>query len=196
MRVIAGEARGHKLKAPDGLKTRPMTDRVKEALFSVLDSLGVAPDRVLDLYAGSGALGIEALSRWADQADFVEGRGDACGVIQQNLQHTKFDQQAVVYHQAVESFLGRRTDEPYDLVFVDPPYADPQIVATLARLGQSALVKSDTIIVLGHWPQLALPPAIDCLHFITQRCYGNSCFTIYEVWPHAGQQPKQISEQE
>ncbi len=181
MRVIAGEARGFRLKAPEGLRTRPMADKIKEALFSVLMSLGVEPRRVLDLYAGSGAVGIEALSRSAEWADFVEGRADACAVIRQNLKHTKFDRIAAVHQTTVESFLGRRPAEPYDFVIMDPPYADPQIVATLERLGQSALVAPGTIVVIGHWPRLTLPPALPPLRQLRQRCHGDSCFAIYEV---------------
>ena len=181
MRVIAGEARGFRLRAPEGLRTRPMADKIKESLFSVLMSLGVEPIRVLDLYAGSGAVGIEALSRSAEWADFVEGRADACAVIRANLKHTKFDGIAAVHQTTVESFLGRRPAEPYDFVIMDPPYADPQIVANLERLGRSALVAPDTIVVIGHWPRLVLPPALPPLRQLRQRCHGDSCFAVYEV---------------
>src|SRR6476620_10850582 len=118
MRVISGVARGHRLKAPEGMRTRPMADKIKEALFSVLMSLEVEPSRVLDLYAGSGAVGIEALSRWADWADFVEQRPDACEVIRDNLRHTKFTEIAAVHQTSVESFLNRVPSEPYDLVIM------------------------------------------------------------------------------
>lgn len=181
MRVIAGEVRGFRLKAPEGMRTRPMADKIKEALFSMLMSLGVEPRRVLDLYAGSGAVGIEALSRSAEWADFVEGRADAVAVIRHNLQHTKFADIAAVHQVTVESYLGRRPAEPYDFVIMDPPYADPQIVATLERLGQSALVAPGTIVVIGHWPRLTLPPALPPLRQLRQRCHGDSCFAIYEV---------------
>ena len=181
MRVIAGEARGFRLKAPEGMRTRPMADKIKESLFSMLMSLGVEPRRVLDLYAGSGAVGIEALSRSAEWADFVEGRADACAVIRDNLRHTKFDGIAAVHQVSVESFLGRRPAEPYDFVIMDPPYADPQIVATLERLGRSALVAPGTIVVIGHWPRLTLPPALPPLRQLRQRCHGDSCFAVYEV---------------
>ena len=181
MRVIAGEARGFRLKAPEGMRTRPMADKIKEALFSVLMSLGVEPQRVLDLYAGSGAVGIEALSRSAEWADFVEGRADACAVIRQNLKHTKFDGIAAVHQVSVESYLGRRPAEPYDFVIMDPPYADPAIIAILERLGRSALVAPGTIVALGHSPRVHLPPAIPPLQQLRQRCHGDSCFAVYEV---------------
>lgn len=181
MRVISGVARGHRLKVPEGMRTRPMADKIKESLFSVLMSLGVEPSRVLDLYAGSGAVGIEALSRWADWADFVEQRPDACAVIRDNLKHTKLDDQAAVHQVSVESFLGRVPSEPYDLVIMDPPYADPAIIAILERLGKSALVAPGTIVALGHSPRVQLPPALPPLQQLKQRCHGDSCFAVYEV---------------
>ena len=181
MRVVSGIARGHRLKAPEGMRTRPMADKIKEALFSVLMSLGVEPVRVLDLYAGSGAVGIEALSRSAEWADFVEQRADACAVIRDNLRHTKLDESAAVHQVSVESFLNRVSDEPYDFVIVDPPYADPEIINTLQRLGRSALVAPGTIVAIGHSPRVNLPPAMPPLEQLRQRCHGDSCFAVYEV---------------
>lgn len=181
MRVIAGEARGARLKAPDGMRTRPMADKIKESLFSMLMALGIEPERVLDLYAGSGAVGIEALSRSAEWVDFVEGRADACAVIRDNLEHTKFTERAAVHQTKVESFLGRRPAVPYDFVIMDPPYADPQIIPLLERLGRSSLVAPGTVVVIGHSPRVNLPPALPPLQQLRQRCHGDSCFAIYEV---------------
>ncbi len=181
MRVIGGEARGFTLKAPAGMRTRPMADKIRGALFSMLMSLGVEPRRVLDLYAGSGAVGIEALSRSAEWADFVEGRADACAVIRDNLRHTKFEDVSAVHQTNVEAFLGRRPAEPYDFVIVDPPYADPLILTILERLGRSALVAPGTIVAIGHSPRVLLPPALPRLQQLRQRCHGDSCFAIYEV---------------
>lgn len=181
MRVIAGEARGTPLKAPEGMRTRPMSDKVKGALFSMLASLGVEPARVLDLYAGSGAVGIEALSRTAEWADFVEGRADAVGVIRDNLTKTKFDTIAAVHQTTVESFLGRTPAAPYDFVIMDPPYADPAIVENLGRLGRSALVAPGTVVAIGHSPRVELPDDLPPLRRLRHRCHGDSCFSIYEV---------------
>lgn len=181
MRVISGIARGHRLKAPEGLRTRPMADKIKESLFSVLMSLAVEPRRVLDLYAGSGAVGIEALSRSADWADFVEQRPDAVAVIRENLRHTRFADQAAVHQTTVDVFLARPPGEPYDFVIVDPPYADPAIIATLERLGRSGHVAPGTIVAIGHSPRVTLPPALPPLQQLRQRCHGDSCFAVYEV---------------
>src|SRR5215213_10987832 len=107
MRVIAGERRGFQLKGPAGKFTRPMADRVREALFSMLASLGVEPVRVLDLYAGTGGIGIEALSRGADSADFVERNAAAAAVVRANLAHTRYTDVTRVYQEPVSTFLAR-----------------------------------------------------------------------------------------
>jgi 16S rRNA (guanine966-N2)-methyltransferase len=180
MRVTTGSAKGRNLKGPPSHGTRPMSDKIRQAVFSSLGSLGVEPERVLDLYAGTGAIGIEALSRGASHADFVEMTSAAAAVIRENLERTGFSDQAVVFRQSVQSFLHRKA-QPYDLVIVDPPYADPAIPDTLRQLGESALVQSGTVVVLGHWPRLDLSEQIGTLQQLKRRCHGDSCFSIFEV---------------
>jgi 16S rRNA (guanine966-N2)-methyltransferase len=180
MRVTSGAAKGHTLKGPPSTATRPMTDKVRQALFNTLGSLGVLPDRVLDLYAGTGSIGIEALSRGAEWADFVDQSTAACAVIRSNLAHTKFVDVSRVHQMPVELFVGRR-NEPYDMVILDPPYADPEIPNVLARIAQSSLVQSGTIVVVGHWPRLTLPDEVGSLQRLRLRCHGDSCFSIYEA---------------
>ena len=97
MRVISGSARGHRLKGPPSTLTRPMADKIREALFSSLASIGAEPSRVLDLYAGTGSIGIEALSRGAEHVDFVDQQKAACAVVRENLEHTRFTGQATVH---------------------------------------------------------------------------------------------------
>ena len=180
MRVVSGSARGHRLKAPRGMRTRPMADKIKEAAFSTLASLGVEFERVLDLYAGSGSVGIEALSRGADSVDFVEQNGAACGVIRDNLQSTKFEDRGQVLQTSVGSFLTH-VDKPYDFVIMDPPYADPAILDTLASLEASRAVEDGTILLIGHSPRVELPDQIGTLRCLRHRCHGDSCFSIYEA---------------
>ena len=184
MRVIAGERRGFQLKGPAGKFTRPMADRVREALFSMLASLGVEPVRVLDLYAGTGGIGIEALSRGAESADFVERNAAAAAVVRANLTHTRYTDVARVYQEPVSTFLSRAERNeaeiaPYDLIFMDPPYADPELVATLERVGRSPLVESGAMLVIGHSPRVTLPQHAGRLRRLKERCYGDSCFSIY-----------------
>lgn len=183
MRVIAGEAKGHSLKGPPSFSTRPMADKIRGALFSMLASLGVAPDRVLDLYAGTGAIGIEALSRGAEHADFVEHSAGACSVIRANLAHTKLTDRAQVHHTKVGLFLSR-FEAPYDLVILDPPYADPAIVETLARIAESRLVQSESVVAIGHSPRVTLPDRIGRMTRLKERCHGDCCVSIYEIDEH------------
>lgn len=158
-----------------------MADKIRGALYSMLDSLAVAPDRVLDLYSGSGAVGIEALSRGASWADFVERNGVACEVIRANLARTKFATRAAVHQLSVESFLSRVPARPYDFAIVDPPYADPVIAHTLATLARSLLVAPGTVIVLGHSPRVELADLEPPLALIRRRCHGDSCFSLFEI---------------
>ena len=180
MRVTTGSAKGRNLKGPPTTGTRPMSDKIRQAVFSALGSLGVAPERVLDLYAGTGAIGIEALSRGADRADFVEMTATAAAVIRENLERTRLSDRGEVHRQSVQSYLHRKT-APYDLVILDPPYADAAIPDTLKHLAESALVQSGTVVVLGHWPRLELPEQIGQLELLKRRCHGNTCFSIFEI---------------
>jgi 16S rRNA (guanine966-N2)-methyltransferase len=124
VRVVAGSARGRRLVAPDGRLVRPTTDRVREAVFNALVSLDAVVDaRVLDLFAGSGALGIEALSRGAAHATFVEREARVRAVIGENLAATGLAERATVVGDTAERFLAAGTEEPaYDLALLDPPY--------------------------------------------------------------------------
>ncbi len=194
MRVIAGEAKGFHLKGPAGPFTRPMADKIKGALFSMLASLGVEPDRVLDLYAGTGSIGIEALSRGAEHAEFVEQHAAAAAVVRANLAHTKFADRAAVHQLPVMSFVqaAERSGSPggpFDMVIMDPPYADPAIVPTLRRVGMSPLVQSGAVVAIGHSPRVALPERTGRLARLRERCHGDSCFSIYEVVDEVADDP-------
>ena len=180
MRVIAGEARGRPLFGPAGTFTRPMQDKIKESLFSMLYSLGVEGDLVADLYAGTGAIGIEAISRFAKHVDFVDQNAAACDVVRKNLDKTGFRDRARVHKASVIGFISRPL-EPYDLIFLDPPYADPEIGKTLQLLADSTLIQSGTVVAIGHWPRLELPEEIGRLSRLRRRCHGTSCFSIYEA---------------
>ncbi len=186
MRVIAGERRGFQLKGPAGKFTRPMADKIKGALYSMLASLEVAPVRVLDLYAGTGGIGIEALSRGAETADFVEQNAAAAAVVRANLIHTRYGDVTRVFQISVSAFVARAERQPaeagtYDLIIMDPPYADPNLALMLERVGRSPLVESDTVLAIGHSPRVTLPEQAGRLQRLRERCHGDSCFSIYEV---------------
>jgi 16S rRNA (guanine966-N2)-methyltransferase len=149
MRVIAGTARGRPLVAPRGTGTRPITDRVKETLFGILAERVVGA-RVLDLYAGSGSIGIEALSRGAASCDFVEHDRRAVAAIRENLQRAGVAESASVHAMAVQRFLDRPRDNRFGLVAMDPPYDERAILAPLERL-IGHLASGATVVVKHHW---------------------------------------------
>jgi 16S rRNA (guanine966-N2)-methyltransferase len=184
MRVVSGSARGRALKMPKDPKgirtTRPMTDKIKEALFDVLASLGVEAERVLDLYAGSGSLGIEALSRGATWCDFVERDPFATRAIRENLESVGFADNARVHQTQVETAI-QTSREPYDLILFDPPYADPEIIAILDALSSADAVMDGTIVAVGHSPRVELPDQIGRMERLRKRCHGDSCFSVYDV---------------
>jgi 16S rRNA (guanine(966)-N(2))-methyltransferase RsmD len=180
MRVITGSAKGHKLKGPPDSGTRPMLDRVKESLFAILSGYEVIEGRVLDLFAGTGSLGIEFLSRGAAWADFVEQRAAVCKVIRENLAHTKLADRARVHQTSVESFIAQAQGEPYAIIVMDPPYASPTIEAVIQAIAESRLARDGTVLVVGHWPRLTLQERYGHFVQLTTRRIGDSSFSIYE----------------
>jgi 16S rRNA (guanine966-N2)-methyltransferase len=185
MRVIAGSARGRRLKSPpsrprDGAPAvRPSSDLMRGAIFSALASLGADFSRVLDIYAGSGALGIEALSRGAEWCDFVERSPATCAVIRENLRLTGFEAHAEVHCIPAE----RATDRlggPYTLVLADPPYADGDSRDVIERLVSSDLVQPDrTILVLEHGSRTEPRAVLGPLALLNSRRHGDSAVSIY-----------------
>ena len=147
MRVIAGSAKGRTLDAPHGGATRPATDRIRETLFAILDPV-LADARVLDLFAGAGTLGIEALSRGAAHATFVERSAEALKTLRKNIKAAEFAGQAEVIGANVLAFLEQRVAGPYDVVFCDPPFADVALLeATLAHPRFCAALAPDASVV-------------------------------------------------
>ena len=145
MRVISGTARGTVLKTPDGMLTRPTADRVKEALFSIIqfDLPGAV---VLDLFGGTGQLGIEALSRGAKRAVFVDEREDACRLISENLKRTKFTEKATVRRSDYAAYL-KKCSEKFDIILLDPPYAEVFLENSLNLITEIDILQSGGIIV-------------------------------------------------
>lgn len=142
MRVIAGKARGIQLKTPDGMLTRPTTDRVKEALFSILQ-FDLPGTHVLDLFGGTGQLGIEAMSRGASEATFVDAREDACRLIRENLKRTGM--RGEVVRGDYLSFLNNCTKK-FNIIFLDPPYAEVFLENALKHITEIDILQSGGII--------------------------------------------------
>lgn len=148
MRVIAGTARRLQLKSPEGMNTRPTADRVKESLFNMLnpDLYGCA---FLDLFSGSGGIGIEALSRGAKKAVFVDRDLECAGIIKQNLEFTKLQDNAELLNEDVYDAvrkLGQR-GEKFDIIFMDPPYAEGFYIPVLTEIKKSGILSEDGYIV-------------------------------------------------
>lgn len=147
MRVIAGTARSLPLKAPEGMDTRPTTDRIKETLFNVLQPY-VPGSVFLDLFSGSGGIGIEAISRGAKKAYFIEQAPKAISCIQQNLAFTKFTDRGIVIKQDVLAALSGIREESADIIFMDPPYGQEHEKRVLSHLKNLPYVTEDTVIVV------------------------------------------------
>jgi len=181
MRVIAGELGGRRLEAPRGLKTRPTSDRVRESLFMALEPLRDL--RVVDLFAGSGALGIEALSRGASRADFVEPDREARRSLAANLTALGITERARVWPLTLPAGLERLA-EPLgnaDLVLLDPPYGAEPARATLVRLGEAGRLKAGCRVVLEHHARNEPDERIGSLARVRRRQYGETALTTFVV---------------
>lgn len=148
MRIIAGTARSLPLRSLEGRDTRPTTDRIKETLFNILQS-GIAGSSFLDLFAGSGQIGLEALSRGADHAVFVENNKKACACIEDNIQFTRFEKQSkLLTMEALSALRSLEGKDTFDYIFMDPPYKSAQEREVLAYLAESGLLKEDAVIIV------------------------------------------------
>jgi 16S rRNA (guanine966-N2)-methyltransferase len=179
MRVITGTAKGHRLKFPTGTQTRPVTDMVRGAIFSVLENTADDWSRVLDLFSGSGALGIEALSRGAGWADFVENEPKCCDIIKENLAKTKLASRAHVYCRDVFKIFSFLNKE-YNIILMDPPYSNTSTGDLITQLASSRLVGAKTTIVVTHSSRLPLDQTYGTLNLIRERRHGDSCISFFQ----------------
>ncbi|MDH4068267.1 MAG: 16S rRNA (guanine(966)-N(2))-methyltransferase RsmD [Dehalococcoidia bacterium] len=179
MRVTGGKVKGTHLKTLPRRSIRPTTSVVRQAIFSVLDNSTANWDRVLDLYAGTGALGIEALSRRAEWVDFVDSRRSCCDIIRNNLRKIGELHRTHVYCCTVSKALGF-LENSYDIIFADPPYSDPSAGSLLMSLAESRLVGRNSTVVLCHANRFPLSSDYDGLHLIKQRRYGDTFISIFQ----------------
>lgn len=177
MRVITGKARGIALKTPDGQLTRPTADRVKEALFSIIQ-FDIPGAKVLDLFGGTGQLGIEAISRGASSAVFVDAREDACKLIRENLRRTKMESEGRVVRSDYQDFL-RRCKEKFQIIFLDPPYAEVFLENALNIITEIDILESGGIIITER--PLEKDLAFDFPGYTRSRDYkyGKTLLTVY-----------------
>ena len=177
MRVITGKARGVQLKTPDGMLTRPTTDRVKEALFSIIQ-FDIPTSRVLDLFGGTGQLGIEALSRGAKSAVFVDHQENACKLIRENLRRTRLEADGKVVRADYLDYL-RRCREQFDIVFLDPPYAEVVLENALKCITEIDILQSGGIIVAERPLGKELPWEFEGFTRSRDYKYGKTLITVY-----------------
>ena len=177
MRVIAGKARGVQLKTPDGMTTRPTADRVKEALFSILH-FDLPGAKILDLFGGTGQLGIEGLSRGASSAVFVDEREAACALIKENLKRSRLLEQATVIRSDYQAFL-RCCKEKFDIIILDPPYSEVFLENSLKMITEIDILQTSGIIATEYPVGKELPAQCSDLIRVKERKYGQTMIALY-----------------
>ena len=176
-RITGGVLRGRVLRSPSVSGLRPTSERVRAALFSIIGSDAVEESRVADLYAGTGALGLDALSRGAKHVDFIEQNARLCSAIRDHLREWSLAQRAGVHRgkvlNRIESLMGG-----YDLVIADPPYGSSEIEKLVARLQSERLVNRDGLVVLEHRSDDGQDYAVGRFSLETTRKYGDTAITV------------------
>jgi 16S rRNA (guanine966-N2)-methyltransferase len=188
VRVISGQAKGHPLKAVPGSNTRPTTDKVKESLFSMIGPY-FDGERVLDLFAGTGGLGIEALSRGAESAVFVDANAQSIEVVRRNLESTRLAERAEVYRNDARRAIKalERKGMPFDLIFLDPPYAMKDCDELLQEMASRGLVAGGAVAVVEHHPDVGYADSFGGFERTRYAKYGEIALSIYRYHQPAGE---------
>ncbi|AHM56753.1 putative rRNA methyltransferase YlbH [Peptoclostridium acidaminophilum DSM 3953] len=182
MRVVSGTARGTKLKSLEGLSTRPTLDRVKESIFNILNSdIDIYGSRVLDLFAGSGALGIEALSRGASRCVFVDKDAASIKIVKENLEKTRLVEKADVYMLEAGAAVSRLRGEKFDIVFLDPPYSRDMVPWILDAILSSDILSSKAVVVVEHEKTDEILNRYGSLAMYKTRQYGIVAVSFFEL---------------
>jgi 16S rRNA (guanine966-N2)-methyltransferase len=193
MRITGGIGRGRKLKVPAGSKVRPTSDKVKQALFNILGER-VPGSVFLDLFAGAGGIGIEALSRGAERAVLVDGFRESLDVVKQNIDEAGFGEQAEAVLSKAEPFLKKRSG-PYDIVFLDPPYA-MELLPLLQLVAASALLKPDAVVIAEHFKKRPSPEQAGNLARYREAVYGDTVLAFYKKAEARGQESVVVNQEE
>ncbi len=181
LRVISGSAKGHGLKTIKGDATRPTSDKVKGALYNIIAAY-VHGSAVLDMFAGTGSLGIEALSRGAASAVFFDRSLQCCKIIKENLEHTRLTDKALVYNVDFAAGINKmfKDGHKFDIIIMDPPYNKNFIQEALKLLANNDIIVDDGIIIAEHSVMDELPDNCGRLKVIDTRKYGDTMITIYK----------------
>lgn len=180
IRVIAGTAGGLKLKTLEGRATRPTSDKVKGSLFNIL-----APDiqgtTVLDLFSGTGALGIEALSRGAKRAVFIDNNPKCIEIIKENIKYTGFTEMSTIMPSDSTAAINKLSlnGGKFDIILIDPPYDSGIFIQVLKQLSKGDIIHCNSIIAVESDIKNGLPDLVDSLAVIKKRCYGGTMLTFY-----------------
>lgn len=180
LRIIGGDKKGKKLLSVKGMKTRPTADRMRESLFNILSS-SVVDSNVLDLFAGTGAFGIEALSRGASAASFIDNDRAALSVIEKNLKSCGFEGRSKIFRCNILINLKclKVVTKPFDLVFMDPPYEKDYVYPSLVNLKQSSALQNGSILIVEHSPNEPVPEDLFGFEISDQRRYGGTLFSFF-----------------
>ena len=181
MRVIGGTLRGRRLRTVGGLAVRPTSDRLRETLFNIL-SPRITGTRFLDICAGSGAVGIEAISRGAAEVTFIERSRQACSVVEANLAALGIAQQATVINRDAVAAVKRLEQEAggFDLVFFDPPYASPIYGEVIKQLGAGNLISTGALVIVEHLAKASPEPEYGRLRIFREVKQGESALAFYQ----------------
>ena len=182
MRVISGKAGGLRLKSLREITTRPTADRIKESLFNIINPI-VKGAKVLDLFAGTGALGIEALSRGAESAVFIDKTRESISIIKDNLKHTNLEQLAEVYLTDYEAGLCKLSElnRKYDIVFLDPPYGKGHELKAIKKIIEFELLNKSAIIIVENEKKDKLPGELYETIKVDTRDYGRTAINFYKL---------------
>lgn len=182
MRVISGKVRGLKLNTPKNEDVRPTTDRVKESLFNMINAYIMDSD-ILDLFAGTGSLGIECLSRGSNRCVFVDKSKESIDIVKSNIKKARMDEQSTImnidFKNAIKT-LGNK-NERFDVIFMDPPYYKNMFIDALSAIDENNLIKDDGIIVVEHDTKNSFPDNIGKLYKSRDKKYGNTTLTFYKM---------------
>lgn len=181
MRIISGTAKGRRLATPKGKHIRPVLDQVKEAIFNIL--YNIAGLDVADVFAGTGSIGLEALSRGAATAVFVDNDREALSLIRENIEKCKFGPEARIIPKHVDVALKVMQKEglKFDIMFVDPPYQKDLVVKTLSTIAEFGLLKPDGRIITEHHPKEPIEGLPETLTISDQRKYGQTMITFLKI---------------
>ena len=182
MRVISGKARGLKLNAPKNQDVRPTTDRVKESLFNMINSY-IMDSNILDLFAGTGSLGIECLSRGAKNCVFVDKSKDSINIVRSNVKKARVENESTILNVDFKDAVKRLStqNQKFDVIFMDPPYYENMFIECLKSIDKFNLLDEDGIIVVEHDTKDLFEDSIGRLNKSREKKYGNTTLTFYKL---------------